>query len=225
MLDSTVCGVNPQSKIPEKSFLPTAKDVIRAYPLRNSNGQLSGVSFDVKSAHKQMAVHPKYRGLLCFQFRGRIYYYKVCPFGAVVSAHFWSRLGGAFQRLFHRICYLPHASFLYVDDLLMFQETQIIGLSAAVIAILCMLTRLPVSWKKCEIGYTIVWIGWEFHIRAGFIVQTQQTLGSHSEIALFITLLQKVPGTVWSGPLGYSTLASNAYMAALFVQTFAFHAS
>jgi hypothetical protein len=118
VLGCIVCGVNPQSKIPEKSSLPTAKDVVRSYPLRQSNQKLSGVSFDVKSADKQMAVHPRYRGYLCFQFRGQIYYYKVCPFGAVVSAHFWSRLGGCFQRLFHRFCYLPHASFLYVDDLL-----------------------------------------------------------------------------------------------------------
>ena len=170
VLDSTVCGVNPQSKIPEKASLPTARDVVRAYPLRQSSKPLSGVSFDVKSAHKQMAVHPSYRGYLCFQFKGKLYYYKVCPFGAVVSAHFWSRLGGAFQRLFHRLCYLPHASFLYVDDLLMFQESTIIGLSAAVIAIICLLTKLPISWKKCEIGPTIVWIGWEFHITAGFIL-------------------------------------------------------
>lgn len=170
VLDSTICGVNPQSRIPEKASLPTARDVVRSYPLRNSNEHLSGVSFDGKSAHKQMSVHPRYRGHLCFQFQGRIYYYKVCPFGAVVSAHFWSRLGGAFQRLFHRICYLPHASFLYVDDMLMFQETKILGLSASVIAILCMVLRLPISWKKCEIGPTIIWIGWEFHISAGFII-------------------------------------------------------
>ena len=169
VLDSTICGVNPQSKIPEKSSLPTAKDVVRSYPLRQSNKKLSGVSFDVKSAHKQMSVHPKYRGHLCFQFKGKLYYYKVCPFGAVVSAHFWSRLGGCFQRLFHRFCYLPHAAFLYVDDLLMFQESQIIGLSAATIAILCLLVQLPISWKKCELGPTIVWIGWEIHIQAGFI--------------------------------------------------------
>ena len=110
VLDSTMCGVNPQSRIPEKTSLPTARDVVRSYPLRQSNKQISGVSFDVKSAHKQMAVHPRYRGFLCFQFQGQIYFYKVCPFGAVVSAHFWSRLGGAFQRLFHRFCYLPHAS-------------------------------------------------------------------------------------------------------------------
>lgn len=52
----------------------------------------------------------------------------------------------------------------------MFQESSIVGLSAAVIAVLCMLIQLPISWKKCEIGPTIVWIGWEFHITAGFMI-------------------------------------------------------
>ena len=196
VLDSTVCGVNPQSKIPEKSSLPTAKDVIRSYPLRNSNRQLSGVSFDVKSAHKQMAVHPKHRGLLCFQFQGRICYYKVCPFGAVVRAHFWSRLGGAFQRLFHRICYLPHASFLYVDDLLMFQETQIIGLSAAVIAILCMLTRLPISWKSARSDPPSYGSVGNFTSRLGLLfcrrLNEQSFYRSHPEVAWFISLLKEV---------------------------------
>ena len=36
VLDSTICGVNPQSQIPEKASLPTAKDVVRSYPLRQS---------------------------------------------------------------------------------------------------------------------------------------------------------------------------------------------
>ena len=66
VLDSTICGVNPQSQIPEKASLPTARDVIRAYPLRQTNKSMSGVSF-VKSTHKQMAVHPRYRGLLSIQ--------------------------------------------------------------------------------------------------------------------------------------------------------------
>ena len=57
VLDSTVCGVNPQCKVPEKTQLPTARYVLRSYPLRQSNKELSGVSFDVKSAHKQVAVH------------------------------------------------------------------------------------------------------------------------------------------------------------------------
>ena len=37
------------------------------------------------------------------------------------------------------------------------------------IAILCLLTGLPISWKKCELGSCIVWIGWSFHIRSGFV--------------------------------------------------------
>lgn len=48
VLDSTICGVNQQSQIPEKSSLPTARDVLRAYPLRNTRKVLSRVSFDVK---------------------------------------------------------------------------------------------------------------------------------------------------------------------------------
>ena len=123
-------------------------------------------------------------GYLCFQFRSQIYFYKVCPFGTVISAHFlvatWRSF---FKGYFTGLCYLPHASFLYVDDLLMFQETTIIGLSASVIAIMCMLLRLPISWKKCELGPTIMWIGWEFHLSGRFYrftnPQKEQTIGSH----------------------------------------------
>eukprot|EP00435_Cladocopium_sp_Y103_P057137 s317_g19.t1 len=186
VLDSSICGVNQQSQIPEKSTLPTARDVVRSYPLRGTRHQLSGVSFDVKSAHKQVAINPRYRGYFFFQFNGVLYYYRNCPFGATISAHFWSRLGGAYQRLFHRLCFLPHASFLYVDDLLWLQETSVIGLSATVIAILCLLTGLPISWKKCEIGATIVWIGWSFNLRAGFVAIPS------AKREKLLTLLQKL---------------------------------
>ena len=86
---------------------------------------------------------------------------------------FWARLGGVYQRLIHRLYYLPHAAFLCVDDMLLFQETQIIGSSAAVIAVLFLLTGLPISWKKCEMGATIVWIGWSFNLRAGFVTSPE----------------------------------------------------
>ena len=104
-----------------------------------------------------------------FNFKANSIFYKNCPFGVVLSAHFWSRLGGAYQRLFHQLRFLPHASFLYVDDLLWLQETKVIGLSAAAIAIICLLTGLPISWKKCELGSCIVWIGWSFHLSAGYV--------------------------------------------------------
>ena len=85
------------------------------------------------------------------------------------SAHFWARLGGFYLRLFHLFCWLAHAGFLYVDDMLMMQDLQVLPVSSAAIAILCLLTRLPISWKKCELGPTITWIGWQIHIFCGFI--------------------------------------------------------
>ena len=45
--------------------------------------------------------------IYCFQFQGLLYYYKVCPFGAVVSAHFWPRLGGVSKG-----CFIDFVTFL-----------------------------------------------------------------------------------------------------------------
>ena len=53
--------------------------------------------------------------------------------------------------------------------MLMFQDVQVLPLSAATIAILCLLSQLPISWKKCELGPTISWIGWHIHIFCGFV--------------------------------------------------------
>ena len=47
VVDSSVCGVNARCHIPERTTLPTAKDVIRCYPLRGSNAELAGFSLDI----------------------------------------------------------------------------------------------------------------------------------------------------------------------------------
>ena len=170
VMDSSICGVNSRCHIPERSTLPTARDVLGSYPLRNSNDRLDGFSLDIKSAHKRIAVAERYRGLLGFQFRNTLYFYKVCPFGATFSAHFWSRLGGFLLRLWHRLVWLPHAGFLYVDDFYMFQCKQLLSVSATLICALCLICKIPVSWKKCEIGPTIRWICWILNVRIGIIM-------------------------------------------------------
>ena len=71
VVDSSVCGVNGRCTLPEKSTLPTARDILRSYPLRNHNNPLLGFTLDIKSAHKRIAVQPSRRGLLGFQFQGR----------------------------------------------------------------------------------------------------------------------------------------------------------
>ena len=114
VVDSSICGVNSRCFMPDKSTLPTARDILRTYPLRSSNCILSGFSLDIKSAHKRMAVRPDHRGLLGFSLGGQLVFYNVCPFGAVFSAHFWSRFGGFLIRMFHLLAWVAHAGFLYM---------------------------------------------------------------------------------------------------------------
>ena len=170
VLDNSICGVNGRCKMPEKATLPSALDVKRCYPLRDSSHRLSGFSLDIKSAHKRMAVQACDRGFLSFKFRNRHYFYKVCPFGAVFSAHYWARLGGFLLRLFHMLCFLSHAGFLFVDDFFMIQEECMMPVSATMICCLCLICKVPVSWKKCEIGPNLTWIGWKFRINIGLII-------------------------------------------------------
>ena len=169
VLDSTICGVNGRCIIPEHATLPSAQDVKRCYPLRNNAEPLSGFSLDIRSAHKRIAVKEPDRGFLLFQFQNRYFYYKVCPFGAVFSAHYWARLGGAMLRLFHMLCFLAHAGFLFVDDLLMMQAARMMPVSASMICALAIIAKIPVSWKKCELSNTLIWTGWKFHFQIGII--------------------------------------------------------
>ena len=169
VMDSSICGVNAQCCITEHATLPGAVDVLRCYPLRNSQEPLDCFSIDIKSAHKRIAVAAEDRGFLGFQFQGKLFFYRVCPFGAVFSAHCWSRLAGALLRLWHRLSWLSHASFLYVDDFFMFQCAQMLPVSACMICALNIFCQVPISWKKCEIGPSIRWIGWLFDIRTGIV--------------------------------------------------------
>ena len=186
MVDYSVSGVNQRCLTPEHATLPTARDVQRSFPLRGSSDELMGFSLDVKSAHKRVAVHPDHRGLLGFQHQGQLYFYSVCPFGAIFSAHFWSRVGGFFLLTFHLLSWLAHASFLYVDDFLMYQNSQMMPVSACMICIFVQLVNLPISWCKCELDSSIVWIGWNFNFRCGYVELP------HSKLQKIQSLLQKL---------------------------------
>ena len=119
VLDSTVCQVNPSCCLPEKVVLPSAADVRSAFQPEDAHGLWLGASLDVKAAHKRVMVKASDRGLLLFRFQGKLYYYKVCHFGARFSAYWWQRLGGVLVRLLHGfMAAQPHRLWLYVDDLL-----------------------------------------------------------------------------------------------------------
>ena len=75
--------------------MPSAKEVQRCYPLREHSEELGALGLDAKSAHKLCVIKEAHRGLVGFSLNNKLYFYKVCPFGAKFSAHWW----GAFGRI------------------------------------------------------------------------------------------------------------------------------
>ena len=51
----------------------------------------------------------------------------------------------------------------------MFQDSKVMPISVSMIAILCQICCIPVSWKECELGCDITWIGWRWQISAGVV--------------------------------------------------------
>ena len=129
VVDSSVCGLNSRCSIPEHTTVPSAKDVLRSFPLRNTQEELLGFSID------RVVLHPSERGLVGFSNGGKLHFYNVTPFGAVFWASWWARLGGWILRAMHLLLWFSHAGFLYVDDFLFFQHRSMMPTSAALLLI------------------------------------------------------------------------------------------
>ena len=93
VLDSSVCNTNQNCITPERQCYPSARDVVESFPLRQCSEPQHAATFDIKSAHKRIVLSERHQGLVGFTFQGRIFFYRVCPFGATFSAFWWGRLG------------------------------------------------------------------------------------------------------------------------------------
>ena len=169
VVDSSICGLNSQITIPERTTLPSALDVLRVYPLRNIDESLMGFSLDVKSAHKLVVLRKSEQGLVGFSLDNSLYFYRVCPFGASFSAYHWTRLGSFVLRLFHHMIWLQHAGLLYVDDFFFMFPKSVALILATLLCVTSQVIRLPISWGKCEFGGRVKWIGWHFFVSSGYI--------------------------------------------------------
>ena len=122
-----------------------------------------------KSAHKRIVLSEHHQGLVGFTFQGRLFFYRVCPFGATFSAFWWGRLGAWLVRVWHRLIWVQHGLWLFVDDFLLTQPKSILPLFAALLALFCRVFRIPLSWKKCTLGPMVDWIGWRFNFFNGLV--------------------------------------------------------
>ena len=119
VLDSTVCQVNTRCYLPERVSLPMASNLALATQPMDTPGAFIGASVDFKAAHKQVQVRLDERGLLLFAFKNKLYHYRVCNFGGLLSGYWWQRTG-AFLLPPPTVCWHgshTNKAFLFVDDL------------------------------------------------------------------------------------------------------------
>ena len=165
VLDSTICNANTLCTVPERVSLPSALDVQRTFQHCDAFGSFIGLSLDFKAAHKSVKVSPHEHGCLLFGFQQRLYHYIVCHFGAKFSAYWWQRVGSQITRVLHALLSKhSHKAWLYVDDLLAMLARS--SWEDQVVFIICLLSALhaPISWRKAQLGNTITWCGWTFHL-------------------------------------------------------------
>ena len=178
VLDSTISGLNPQSQksIQEKCSYP------RIFHLQhcvngNTEKPCTFLNLDVKSAHKRIKVKDKHQGLLAFQFRDRVYHYKVLHFGGTCSAYYWTRLAAIFLRLIHQIIYIQHFALIFVDDFIFGFDSTAAPLQSSVVLLLVSFLNIPLSWHKLEMGHRITWIGWSLDAWSDTISIPQEKQG------------------------------------------------
>ena len=187
VVDNSVSGLNARCWIPEHSTLPSAKDLLRCWPLREHSDDLEGFSLDIKAAHKRIVLHPSEQGLVGFSLDGKLFFYRVTPFGASFSAAWWSRVGGWLLRFFHQLLWWSHVGLLYVDDFIFFMNKMMMPVGATLMCVFCRLCHIPISWGKSELSGSVKWIGWIFHLNSGYIELPQDKL---QKLLAYLTELQ-----------------------------------
>ena len=114
-------GVTARIKILERIFHPGPADVDSTIQSPGFPSQVDGLSINVEAAHNTIKVVPADHGLLLFLAPdNRLVGYTVCHFGGRSSAYWWSRAGALLMRLGHKVIYVAHGGFLYVDGFLWF---------------------------------------------------------------------------------------------------------
>ena len=174
-LDNSVCGTNANCWVPEKQHMPSVRDVVHSFPIRECSQLQGALSIDIKSAHKRCVVKPAEQGLLGFSFENldgsnSLYFYRTCPFGATFAQHWWGRLGSVILRILHILIWVAHTGHLFVDDYLFSQEASVLPATSAMICMFMQIMGIPLSWHKLQLSIRVSWIGWDFQFSAGIVL-------------------------------------------------------
>ena len=75
------------------------------------------------------------------------------------AAYWFSRVGAWLVRMLHRVIWVKHGLFLFVDDGLEFLPTAVAPLLALHSLMFLCGIGVPLSWGKLRFGQCLVWIG------------------------------------------------------------------
>ena len=166
VVDSSISGVTAASKIPNRIQNPRIADVEACAPSCLGAEPWLAVALDVRKAHRLMKIARCDQALLAFSFEGRFFTSKTLNFGARASAFWWARLAGTLLRLSHKIVWVSHLLWGYVDDFLGGFRGSTAPISASLWVLLFLVLGVPLSWHKATWGPVSVWIGWEIDLQS-----------------------------------------------------------
>ena len=209
VLDSTICNLNPRCALPERMQMPTVCDVQLTYAPQDPPGFWHGLSLDFKAAHKACVVRDDERGTLLFRHKNKLYYSKVCHFGARFSSYWWQRLGSVLHRIMHHLLsHKPHRSFLYVDDIFAMLAAQHSTELSCLIVCFLAAVNAPISWRKAQLGHSITWCGWSFDLLTDTVQLVQTKISKLLEQLAAMRRTPKVQRKALEAMLGLLTWAT-----------------
>ncbi|CAE7256654.1 unnamed protein product [Symbiodinium microadriaticum] len=166
VVDSSISGVTAASRMPNRIQNPRIADVEACAPSCLGKEPWLAVALDVRKAHRLLKVARCDQALLAFSFEGRFFISKTLNFGARASAFWWARVAGSLLRLSHKIVWVSHLLWGYVDDFLGGFRGSTAPISASLWVLLFLVLGVPLSWQKAAWGPVTVWIGWEIDLRS-----------------------------------------------------------
>ena len=132
VVDSSISGVTCHTFLPNKAPNPILTDVRRCLPLDFAQERMCALVpvLDVSKAHRRVHIRPSDQGLLCFQYRDRLYQ-------------------SITLRLL-RLLYSAQSVVIFVDYLLAFLERSSAPVWACLLTVAILVLNIPMGWHKAS---------------------------------------------------------------------------
>ena len=161
-------GVNSRITVQDQIVCPTAGDLKQA--IRELENATFVFAADVKRAHRLVHVAQEdwgYQACRVSKHSKHVWLNCVGSFGVASAAYHWARLMSGVQRaVFHLLGQQKVFMLTYVDDILWLVSGKPAMDAIAVVLLFLVALGMPLSWRKCEGGVKVDWVGYHLDLQA-----------------------------------------------------------